>query len=99
MANKKLTKDELKSLTELQQKNAALVTELGSIELVNIGLEERRENAEKFLLELREEEKELAKKLEDKYGQGSINLDAGEFIAAPAAEAPAEEVPVEEPAE
>lgn len=99
MANKKLTKDELKSLTDLQQKNAALVTELGSIELVNIGLEERRENAEKFLLELREEEKELAKKLEDKYGQGSINLDAGEFIAAPAAEAPAEEVPVEEPAE
>jgi len=93
MANTKLTEEEVKSLQELQQKNAALVNELGSIELANIGLEERRENAEKFLFELREEEKELAKSLEDKYGIGSIDLNKGEFIPAPKEEEPvAEEV-------
>ena len=93
MAKTKLTEEEVKSLQELQQKNAALVNELGSIELANIGLEERRENAEKFLFELREEEKELAKSLEDKYGVGSIDLNEGEFIPAPKQEeAVAEEV-------
>ena len=86
MANQKLKEKEVKSLQELQQKNAALVTELGSIELANIGLEERRENAEKFLFELREEEKELAKSLEEDYGVGSIDLVKGEFIPAPVQE-------------
>jgi hypothetical protein len=83
MANTKLTEKEVKELSELQQKNAALINELGTIELANIGLEERRENAEKFLFEVREEEKELAKTLEEKYGTGSIDLVKGEFIPAP----------------
>ena len=83
MAKTKLTEEEVKSLQELQQKNGALINELGSIELANISLEERRENAEKFLFELREEEKELASSLEEKYGVGSIDLQNGEFIPAP----------------
>tara|TARA_R100001591_G_C4332416_1_gene178448 strand:+ start:116 stop:403 length:288 start_codon:yes stop_codon:yes gene_type:complete len=86
MANQKLKEEEVKSLQDLQQKNAALINELGSIELANISLEERRENAEKFLADLREEEKELAKSLEDTYGVGSIDLVKGEFIPAPAKE-------------
>ena len=83
MANQKLKEEEVKSLQELQQKNAALISELGSIELASIGLEERREMAEKFLFELREEEKELAKSLEETYGVGSIDLNEGTFIPAP----------------
>lgn len=95
MANQKLTEEELKGLSELQQKNAALVSELGQIELSNIALEERRENAEKFLADLREEEQTLAKTLEDKYGVGSIDLKEGEFIPAPAQPEVAEEVSAE----
>ena len=95
MANQKLTEEELKGLSELQQKNAALVSELGQIELSNIALEERRENAEKFLADLREEEQTLAKALEDKYGVGSIDLKEGEFIPAPAQPEVAEEVSAE----
>ena len=49
MANTKLKQEELDKLQGLQQKNNNLVVELGSIELNNIALEERRENAEKFL--------------------------------------------------
>ena len=98
MANTKLKQEELDKLQGLQQKNNNLVVELGSIELNNIALEERRENAEKFLFELREEEKTLAKELEDSYGVGTIDLQKGEFIPAPKQEeAPAdtEEVPAE----
>ena len=95
MANTKLKKEEVEKLQELQQKNNSLVVELGNIELNNIALEERRENAEKFLLELRESEKDLAKELEDTYGVGTIDLTKGEFIPAPTPEAPAEEAPAE----
>lgn len=83
MANQKLSQEELEQLQELQQKNGALVNELGTIALAEINLEERKENAEKYLFDLRETEKELAGTLEEKYGAGSIDLNAGEFIPAP----------------
>jgi hypothetical protein len=80
MANKKLTTDEIQRITEHQQKNNALATELGQIELIKLNLQTRREAAEKFLEELQAEERELGKELTDKYGSGSINLETGEFV-------------------
>ena len=97
MANTKLKKEEVEKLQELQQKNNNLVVELGNIELTNIALEERRENAEKFLSDLRVSEQELAKELEDAYGVGTIDMVKGEFIPAPVQdEAPATESPAAE---
>ena len=86
MANKKLAQKELDQLQELQQKNAALIQELGSISLSEITLEERKVKAEEFLAELRQSETDLVKDLEGSYGVGSIDLKAGEFIPAPKAE-------------
>jgi len=80
MANQKLTREELEKLQEIQQKNSALVQELGQIGLAQINLEKRQENAEKYLDGLRDEESAFAKELEDKYGTGSIDLEKGEFI-------------------
>ncbi len=88
MANQKLTQKELDQLQELSKKNAALVQELGTISLSEINLDERKVKAESFLAELRQNETDLVKELEDKYGVGSIDLQAGEFIPAP--EAPKE---------
>lgn len=83
MENQKLTEEELQRIGELQQKNNAVVSELGQIELIKMNIEARREAAEKFLTELREEEEGLGKELSDKYGTGSINLETGEFVPAP----------------
>ena len=80
MANQKLTREELEKLQEIQQKNAALVQELGQIGLAQINLEKRQENAEQYLDNLRQEESAFAKELEEKYGTGSIDLEKGEFI-------------------
>ena len=80
MANQKLTREELEKLQEVQQKNQALLSELGQIGLTQINLDKRQENAEKYLEQLREEETAFAKELEEKYGVGSINLEKGEFI-------------------
>lgn len=88
MENKKLTTEEIQRITELQQKNNALATELGQIELIKLNLQSRREAAEKFLEELRSEEQELGKELTDKYGSGSINLETGEFVPNPTQDIP-----------
>lgn len=82
MANQKLTREELEKLQEIQQKNAALVQELGQIGLAQINIEKRQENAEQYLDNLRQEESAFAKELEEKYGTGSIDLEKGEFIPA-----------------
>ena len=91
MENQKLTREELEKLQEVQQKQAALVQELGQIGLAQLNLDRRQDNAEKFLDQLREEESAFVKELEEKYGVGSIDIAKGEFIPAPKAEAPAAE--------
>lgn len=83
MENQKLTEEELQKIGELQQKNNAVVSELGQIELIRMNVDARRAAAEEFLSELREEEETLGKELSDKYGTGSINLETGEFVPAP----------------
>ena len=95
MENKKLTTEEIQRITELQQKNNTLVTELGQVELIKLNLQLRREAAEKFLEELRSEEQELGKELTDKYGSGSINLETGEFVPNPTQETSADTVSFE----
>jgi hypothetical protein len=95
METKKLTTEEIQRITELQQKNNALATELGQIELIKLNLQLRREAAEKFLEELRSEEQELGKELTDKYGSGSINLETGEFVPDPTQETSADTVSFE----
>lgn len=88
MENQKLTQEELQKIAELQQRNNAVVSEFGQIELAKMGVDARRTNAEAYLAELRKEEEEFGKELSDKYGSGSIDLESGEFIPT---EAPAEE--------
>ena len=82
MANKKLTEVEIKQIEELQQKNGALIQELGQISLMKINLEERQKSAKEFLADLKKSEAELVKSLEDTYGVGSIDLKTGEFVSA-----------------
>ena len=92
MENQKLSQEELQQIADLQNRNRAIVQELGEIELVKLNVERRRDNAEAFLAELRQAEADFGKALSEKYGDGTVDLSTGEFVAAPApAEAPAEE--------
>ena len=91
MENQKLTQEELQQIATLQEKNRAIVTEFGEIELIKLTLERRVENAKRFLADLREEETTFGKELSEKYGDGTVDLQSGEFVPALAPEAPAEE--------
>ena len=81
MANNKLTKEELQSLQDIRNNNAAVIQEFGNIAITQLDVDKRKASAENFLNNLRTSEAELAKKLEEKYGRGNINLETGEFIS------------------
>ena len=80
MENKKLTKEEMSQIETIKQKSQAITSELGQIELLKLQLKARRQNAEDYLKELQQEEKDLAEALELAYGKGTIDLEKGEFL-------------------
>jgi len=89
MANQKLSKEELGKIEEIQKRVQAVKAELGNVGLAEIDLKTRKANIEQYLTETQEQEAEVVKELEEKYGKGSIDLQNGEFI-------PSEEVKEEE---
>jgi hypothetical protein len=82
----KMTAEEIEKFQSIQQKNNLVVNELGAIELAKLQIERRRTEALNFLTSLREEEQTFGKELSEKYGDGSIDLEKGEFLPAPSAE-------------
>ena len=64
----KLTDEEIKRINDLKVGYTQLVETLGSIEVQLITFTTKQED-----------ELKIAKELEDKYGQGTISLETGEF--------------------
>ena len=86
---KKLDETEIKILTELRQKSQEKVMQFGEIEMEIIFLEGRidemlkmKDTFKQELAGMQEEERKVSKQLEEKYGQGNLNLETGEFIPA-----------------
>ena len=79
MEKKVLTKEEIQSLTDLKTKYDQLVNVLGEIEIQVIDLNLRKEQIKSSLISLKEEEIKIGKELEEKYGNGTISLEKGEF--------------------
>ncbi len=82
MENKKLTEAEVKDIKGIQDSLAAIKNEFGTIALLGIDLETRKEAAKTYLTDLKQKESEIVKELEEKYGVGSIDLNQEEFIPA-----------------
>lgn len=75
----KLSDQEVKQIKVVQDNRQKVINELGQIKLAELNLEKRLENAETTLEELQQQENELAKYMETKYGNGVIDIDTGEF--------------------
>jgi hypothetical protein len=82
MSNTILTVEEIQQLTETQTQSQQIALELGNLEITRLQLEKRKEEVITFLNEFKAKEQELGKSLSDKYGNGSIDLEKGEFIPA-----------------
>jgi hypothetical protein len=69
---KKLTESELASIKAIRQEYNELVSALGEVEIQKLRLVDLQKD-------LSNRETELAKQLQDKYGQGSIDIETGEI--------------------
>jgi hypothetical protein len=81
METKVLTQEELQSLKAIQEKRIQLTEQFGIIEMriQEIGLQ--KEFLKEELKKLQQEEIAIGESLQKTYGDGTINLEKGEFIS------------------
>ena len=80
--NIKLSEEELTILKGYQKKQNQITFNLGNVDIQKAILEGQRSTILENLANLQEESNKTAKELQDKYGDGNINLETGEFTIA-----------------
>lgn len=75
-----LTKEEIEKLQVAQQKESNLINQLGQIEYQIQLLQFQKETIKQSISKFQSENLTVGKELQDKYGDGSINIETGEFI-------------------
>jgi hypothetical protein len=80
MTTKVLTQEEIQSLKSLQEKRLQLTEQFGIVELRIQELELQKNLLKEELKKLRQEEIKTGEILQQKYGNGTINLEKGEFV-------------------
>jgi len=75
----KFNDEELKEIREVQNLYNTVVFQAGQVYLDEITLHDRKGQVEANLQEVKKREQEIVSKLTTTYGQGSINLETGEF--------------------
>ena len=81
MANKKLTQEEVKQLDNLQHQKTNMLAQLGNMEITMMKLQKEKEKGLEAIQELEQSEQFYYKVLQEKYGQGRLDLQAKEFIS------------------
>jgi len=82
MASKKLSESELQILEEFQTRNNDIVVQTGATELRIDVLERQKEQLLEKFQKLTKDQTKFGKELQEKYGDGNIDLEKGEFTTA-----------------
>jgi len=80
MGKQVLTQEEIQSLKNIQNNQALLIEQLGILEYRILVLEKEKQKLKQTLQNQLETEEQLGKQLQQKYGDGNIDLEKGEFI-------------------
>ena len=81
MNKKKLTIEEISKIKELKQQFDDLTGVVGDTEIQIMNLQLKKEQLKSNLYHLQQQEMVLAQELEEKYGNGTISLESGEFLS------------------
>ncbi len=76
----KLDESEIQKIMDIQQRANRLSMELGKIELSKLSLDKKKDQVISMLPELEKDENLLMEILKSKYGNGTIDLETGEFV-------------------
>jgi stress response protein YsnF len=74
-----LTTEETKKLKVIQDNEANLITQFGQLEYQIQSLNLQKENLKNNITKLQTESSNFGKELQDKYGEGTIDVTTGEF--------------------
>ena len=80
MEKTQLSQEEITLLKEIQSTQEGLVTAFGNLEYQLQSLELQKEQVIEQLENLKKKETELGAALNEKYGNGTINIETGVFI-------------------
>ena len=76
-----LTQEELQEIKDFQIKRQTLVQQFGSVEINIQDLKLQKQQLSADLNNLKQLEAQIGSKLQDKYGEGTIDIDKGEFAS------------------
>tara|TARA_R110000796_G_scaffold139551_4_gene255697 strand:- start:498 stop:758 length:261 start_codon:yes stop_codon:yes gene_type:complete len=77
-----LSKEEVENLTSLQKQQNDLIYGLGQVEYQLVYFTKQKNLIQQQLEALESNQTTTAQEIEKKYGQGTVNLESGEFIKA-----------------
>jgi hypothetical protein len=83
MEKQVLTQEEIQSLKNIQNNQLLLIEQLGALEYRIQILELEKQKLKQTLQNQIETEEQIGKQLQQKYGDGNIDLEKGEFIPSP----------------
>ena len=75
-----LTEEEKKEITDIQTQENDYMVQLGQIEYQIQSLKSQKNTIGESLKQFEQRKTTLAQQLQDNYGEGSINIETGEFI-------------------
>ena len=75
----KLTQEEIDTLKSIQEANNNLMINFGQLEMTFQSLQLQKESLVGKLANLKNKETEIGTQLQEKYGNGNINIETGEF--------------------
>jgi uncharacterized coiled-coil DUF342 family protein len=75
-----LLQEEIDNLNKLQETQQAIITKFGQLEFQIQSLEVQKDQLIEALGQLKEQEKQIGQELNEKYGNGTIDLASGTFI-------------------
>ena len=81
MEKKVLTPEEIQNILKLQKIQAKLVEDFGLVEYQIQSLTQQKQELINELNLYKQQEIQLGKTLQEKYGDGTIDLEKGEFIS------------------
>ena len=81
MEKKVLTPEEIQNILQLQKIQAKLVEDFGLVEYQIQSLTQQKQELINGLNSYKQQEIQLGKLLQEKYGDGTIDLEKGEFIS------------------
>lgn len=75
----KLSEEEIQTLSQLQSDQQTLINSFGEVEMQIQLAEIKKDSLVEALTSLKNKEVEIGKMLQDKYGNGTIDLESGIF--------------------